>query len=299
MTHIDLHIHSACSSDGELSVPAIVERCVERGLHAFSLTDHNTARGVAEAACLAREKGIRFVPGIEIDCNYAGTDMHLLGYGIDSLSVDFARLEEEVAARVRESFDEMIENILRLGFSVDADAVLSAAGERLPTAELIAEVMLSDSKYDTPLLEPYKPGGSRSDMPCINFYLDYFAQGRPAFVPVEYMPFREAVELVRDNGGVPVVAHPGLNLRGRERVAEELLDRGAAGLEAFNNYHTTEQAEWFAATVCRRGAWMTAGSDFHGKTKPAIRIGEYPLEGYEQWLIDFVDHVDMIRGQGV
>lgn len=300
MAHIDLHIHSACSSDGELAVSAILERSVERGLHAFSLTDHNTVRGVAEAARMAREKGVRFLPGIEIDCNYAGTDLHLLGYGIDFGSADFARLEEEVAARVKESFAQMIENLLKLGFSVDADAVLSAAGEKLPTAELIAEVMLSDSRYDTPPLAPYKPGGSRSDMPCINFYLDYFAQGRPAFVPVEYLPFRDAVELVRDNGGVPVVAHPGLNLRGRERVAEELLDRGAAGLEAFNNYHTPEQAAWFARTVCRRGAWMTAGSDFHGKTKPAIRIGEFPQEErYGRRLTDFVDHIDMICGQGV
>lgn len=300
MAHIDLHIHSACSSDGELPVSAIVSRCAERGLHAFSLTDHNTARGVAEAARMARERDVRFLPGIEIDCNYAGTDLHLLGYGIDFGSVDFARLEEAVAARVKESFSQMIENLLKLGFSVDAAAVLSAAGERLPTGELIAEVMLSDSKYDSPGLAPYKPGGSRSDMPYINFYLDYFAQGRPAFVPVEYMSFRDAVELVRDNGGVPVVAHPGLNLRGRERVAEELLDRGAAGLEAFNNYHTPKQAVWFAETVCRRGAWMTAGSDFHGKTKPAIRIGEFPQqERYGQRLIDFVDHVDMICGQGV
>ena len=47
-----------------------------------------------------------------------------------------------------------------------------------------------------------------------------------AFVPVEYMSFRDAVELVRDNGGVPVVAHPGLNLRGRERIVEKLLERG-------------------------------------------------------------------------
>lgn len=300
MTLYDFHIHSACSSDGELTVPQLVEACAERGLHAFALTDHNSVSGVGEAARLAREQGIRFLPGIEIDCNYAGTDLHLLGYGIDFESADFARLEEAVAVRVRESFDRMVENLLRLGFAVDAGAVLAAAGERLPTAELIAEVMLAHPEYDTPRLAPYKPGGSRSDMPCINFYLDYFAQGRPAWVPVEYMPFHEAVELVRDNGGVPVVAHPGLNLKGRERVVEELLDRGAAGLEAFNNYHTAEQAAWFAETVSRRGAWMTAGSDFHGKTKPAIRIGEYPLdERYAGRLADFVDHVDVIRRQSI
>ena len=86
--------------------------------------------------------------------------------------------------------------------------------------------MLSDPACDTPLLAPYRKGGARGDMPYINFHLDFGAQGRPAFVPVEYMSFRDAVELVRDNGGVPVVAHPGLNLRGRERIVEKLLERG-------------------------------------------------------------------------
>lgn len=278
MNDIDLHIHSAYSSDGEFDVAAIVSMCSDSSLKVFSLTDHNSVRGVGEAAVRARQAGLRFVPGIEIDCNYRGTDLHLAGYGIDWRSEDFARLEECVARRVTASLGAMIDNLLRLGFSVDAEAVLAAAGEGLPTGELIAEVMLSDAKYHTPLLRPYMEGGARSDMPYINFYLDYFAQGRPAFVPVEYMDFREAVELVRDNGGVPIVAHPGLNFRGREQVAEELLARGAAGLEAFNNYHTPEQAAYFASLTEREGALVTCGSDFHGKTKPRIAIGEFPRD---------------------
>lgn len=75
MAAYDLHIHSGYSSDGELPVAAIVGLCAARGLDAFSLTDHNSVRGVGEAARLARERGIGFVPGIEIDCNYRGTDL--------------------------------------------------------------------------------------------------------------------------------------------------------------------------------------------------------------------------------
>ena len=300
MAAFDLHIHSEYSSDGEFSVAELVGKCLGAQLTLFSLTDHNSVRGVGEAARLACERGIGFVPGIEIDCNYRGTDLHLLGYGIDWRSADFARLEEEVAAKVMASFGGMVDNLLKLGFSVDAEAVLAAAGGGLPTGELIAEVMLSDAKYHTPPLRPYMEGGARSDMPYINFYLDYFAQGRPAFVPVEYMDFRRAVELVRDNGGVPVVAHPGLNFRGREEIAEQLLDCGAAGLEVFNNYHTPEQAAYFASLVRSEGALMTCGSDFHGKTKPRIAVGRFPSDSrFDGRLSYFVNHVDVIGGQGV
>lgn len=300
MAAIDLHIHSEYSSDGEFPVADIVGKCLGAQLTLFSLTDHNSVRGVGEAARLARERGVGFVPGIEIDCNYRGTDLHLLGYGIDWQSADFARLEEEVAAKVMASFGGMIDNLLKLGFSVDAEAVLEAAAGGLPTGELIAEVMLSDAKYHTSPLRPYMEGGARSDMPYINFYLDYFAQGRPAFVPVEYMDYRDAVELVRDNGGTPVVAHPGLNFRGREEVAEQLLDRGAAGLEVFNNYHTPEQAVYFTSLVLSKGALMTCGSDFHGKTKPRIAVGRFPADSrFDGRLSDFVNHVNRIGGQGV
>ena len=289
MAAYDLHIHSGYSSDGELPVAAIVGLCAARGLDAFSLTDHNSMRGVGEAARLARERGIGFVPGIEIDCNYRGTDLHLLGYGIDWKSPDFRTLEETVAAEVMASFGETVGKLRRLGFAVDEQTVLAAAAGKLPTMELIAEVMLSDPACDTPLLASYREGGARGDMPYINFYLDFGAQGRPAFVPVEYMSFRDAVELVRDNGGVPVVAHPGLNLRSRERIVEKLLERGAEGLEVFNNYHDDRQIAYFAPLVRRRGALMTCGSDFHGKTKPLIHVGRFGCDA--RWESSLADSV--------
>lgn len=293
MAGIDLHMHSSQSSDGEFAPAAVMDRCAAQGVEVCSLTDHNSVAGVAEAKARACETGIGFLPGIEIDCNFEGTDLHLLGYGIDWRSEDFIRLEEDYRRKVLASFDGMIGNILRLGFAVDAQAVRAAAGEQLPTAELIAEVMLSDERYRTPALAPYMPGGVRSDMPYINFYLDWFAQGRPAFVPVEFPAYRQAVELIRDNGGIPVVAHPGLNFRGRERTAEKLLERGAAGLEVFNNYHTSGQVAYFAPLVRRQGLLMTCGSDFHGKTKPRIEIGCFCPPGDEEGYLH--EAVDSLR----
>lgn len=295
MIDFDLHIHSANSNDGEFSAETIVAQCAARKLAVFALTDHNTVRGVGEAARAAQDAGLKFVPGIEIDCNFRGTDMHLLGYGIDCRSADFARLEESVSALERAAFGQMIENLLRLGFEVEGQAVLDKAAGGIPTGELIAEVMLSEERFHTPALRPYMPDGVRGDMPYINFYLDYFAQGKPAHVPVEYMDFRTTVELVRDNGGVPVVAHPGLNFRGRERVAEELLEQGAAGLECFNNYHSPEQVAYFAPLVRRQGVLMSCGSDFHGKTKPRIAIGCFPFdEGYTDYLTDSVNNLSKV-----
>lgn len=285
MINTDLHIHSNYSSDGEFKVIDIIKKCLAQKTDTFSLTDHNSVKGVNEAVTGAEQAGINFIPGIEIDCNYEGIDLHLLGYHIDWKSNDFLLLEESIASKVMDSFGDMLNNLHRLGFTVDADAVLAKAGGKLPSGELIAEVMLENEKYNSPLLSPYMEGGKRSDMPYINFYLDYFAQGKPAFVPIRYISFQEAVEIIRENGGVPIVAHPGLNLKGKEHITKNLLTNGAEGLEVFNNYHSPEQISYFASLVQQQKALMTCGSDFHGKTKPLINIGQFKFESpFENYL---------------
>lgn len=278
MVNADFHIHSNYSSDGELEISDIISQCLTRKIDCFSITDHNSVKGINEAVPRAQEAGIGFVPGIEIDCNYEGINLHVLGYHINGESKDFLQLEEDVSSKVMNSFTEMISNLNKLGFIIDADSVLAKADGKLPTGELIAEVMLGDKKFYSPLLSPYMAGGERSDMPYINFYLDYFAQGKPAFVSIAYMSYSNTIEIIRDNGGIPVVAHPGLNLNSRETIVEALLDKGAEGLEVFNNYHTTEQMNYFAAVVQKGSFIMTCGSDFHGKTKPLINIGQFKFE---------------------
>ncbi len=273
----DLHIHSHFSNDGEKSISEIVGLCKKHAVGLFSVTDHNCVRGIREAGSLAASvPGMHFVPGIEIDCHFRGTDLHLLGYHIDWESPDFNTLEKEVQKKHMEAIPHMVHNLARLGIHIDMDELMEKSDGQVPSAELFAEVLLSNPRYqDQEKLKPYRSGGSRSDMPLINFYLDYFAQDKPAYVPIEHLPYKEALALVRDHGGIPVVAHPGLNFKGKEQEVMELLDEGASGLEVLNNYHSKEQVAYFAGLIRKRNALMTCGSDFHGKTKPLIRIGQY------------------------
>ncbi len=283
----DLHIHSLYSNDGELGIPEILKNCHKNGVDTFSITDHNCVGGSREAMRLAAvDDGINFIPGIEIDCNYKGCDLHLLAYQIDLKSDDFDTLEHSVRRRHMDAIPQMISNLEQLGIVIDRDELMKKSGEEPPTGELFAELLIQNpNQHSNPRLKPYLPGGERSDMPLINFYLDFFAQGKPAYVKIDHLDFKEAVALVRNNGGIPIVAHPGLNLEGREEVVNELMDHGAAGLEVFNNYHNNKQVAYFAGETSKRGALMTCGSDFHGKNKPLISLGQYNfLESYRDYL---------------
>lgn len=283
----DLHIHSIYSNDGEHSISKIIELLLESGVDTFSITDHNKVGGSREAKGLeAPEVGLNFIPGIEIDCNYKGTDIHLLGYQINLNSTDFDTLELNFRQKHMDAIPKMISNLEKLGIEIDQDELMKESGGEPPSAELFAELLIQNpDQHSNPRLKPYLPGGERSDMPLVNFYLDFFAQGKPAYVKFDHLDFKDAVALVRSNGGIPIIAHPGLNLKGREEVVNELMDHGAAGLEVFNNYHNDKQVAYFASETSKRDALMTCGSDFHGKIKPLISLGHYNfLESYRDYL---------------
>jgi predicted metal-dependent phosphoesterase TrpH len=293
----DLHIHSSYSNDGEISIPDIIKQCQESGVDIFSITDHNGIRGSREASRLITDgHALNFIPGIEIDCNHRGTDLHLLGYQVGLENGDFDALERSNRKKHMDAVPRMIHNLAQLGIKVGLEELLEKSGGNPPSAELFAELLLQKpDRGDNPKLLPYLPGGERSDMPLINFYLDFFAQGKPAYVKINHMPFTEAVDLVKSNGGFPIVAHPGLNLKGREDMVKELLDLGAAGLEVFNNYHSGRQLNFFAELCRSRSVLMTCGSDFHGKNKPLISIGRYSGPGnhadyLERCLSRILDH---------
>lgn len=287
MIRADLHIHSSYSLDGELSPLEILKISSQQALQVISITDHNLAGAVPEAVEKSGAYGIRVIPGIEIDCNCQGTDLHVLGYHINYLSEDFVKLEKHLDQLALNSFGAMIDNLHALNIPADPQEVLEKAHKGIPTPELIAEVLLKNQKYDNiTALDPYRPGGNRSDMALLNFYLDFFAQGKPAYVKIEYMDFAEAIDLISKNGGIPVIAHPGHNFRGREEVVADLIRMGAAGVEVFNNYHSPEQMQYLAELAVQHKALITCGSDFHGKTKPVIEMGRYGMlsryEGYLQ-----------------
>ncbi len=273
---IDLHMHSILSDDGEFSPAAIMDMAAARGLNAIALTDHNVVRGNAQMARRGEELGIEAIPGIEIDCTFDGLDVHLLGYFIDPTAPGWRELEQHVLDQEIAALDQKLANLAALGLPLDADEAHRRAGQPIVSAEILAEVLLEDPTLrDHPRLTPYRPGGSRADMPLVNFYWDYFAQGKPANVPLRFPSFIEALAQVKRSGGVPVLAHPGHTLRGRLAWIKPMQDLGLAGLEVFSTYHGPEDTNLLLAAARELGLLITPGSDFHGRNKPAIRLGAH------------------------
>lgn len=277
---VDLHMHSRYSDDGEFTPSGLMAQCAEEGMHLVSVTDHNCAKANAEAAKAAKEKGIAYLPGIEIDCTCKGINLHVLGYGINYQSHDFEKIEKHIADQsIQDSLDRLAKT-QALGFSVTEKDMLPLSKNNywqgLWNGELFAEVLLAMPEYTAhPLLKPYRPGGERSDNPYVNFYWDYYAQGKPCYVKSDYPAMEEIIEIIHSNHGAAVLAHPGANLNGKEFLLDDILSLGLDGIEAYSSYHSPKQADYFYQAARGKHIFVTCGSDYHGKTKPAIRMGQH------------------------
>ncbi len=79
---IDLHTHST-ASDGIYSPTELLHRAKEAGLQVLALTDHDSTGGLEEAAQAAQVLNIDFIPGIEINTDVNGGEIHVLGYFLE------------------------------------------------------------------------------------------------------------------------------------------------------------------------------------------------------------------------
>lgn len=271
---IDLHMHSNYSDDADLPVAELISRCKAHGITTLAVTDHNSANSVAEASALA-DNTLRTISGIEIDCTFDERNYHLLGYGFTP-SDDFSQIHRNFSELQRKLMPKKIEALRHYGFIVDEDALTELAGERIPQEEQMAEVILADDRNkNNPLLLPYRSGGSRSDMPLINFFWDFFGAGRPCYIPVSYPAMEQMVDVIRSNGGTPVIAHIGANIKQQyQEVLTGMQKVGVMGIEVFSSYHSPELEAWLYDFALNQNLHVTCGSDFHGHNKPKIEVGQ-------------------------
>lgn len=283
--NIDLHMHSLYSDDGEFSPEEIIKIGKREGMEIMALTDHNSVKGVDEMIKYGKEAGIKVISGVEIDCVYKGINLHMLGYGIDYKRKEFLEIEEEIfekeMAIAKIKIEKLRENT---DLVIDKEKIFKIAAGNIVTGEIIGEVVLEEEKNrNNSLLKEYFDNGAKSDMPFVHFYWDFFSQGKIAYVPIEFRPMTEIINLIKESGGLAVLAHPGNNFKNCLEIVEDIIKERIDGIEVFSTYHSQEQIEYFYNKTEKNNLLMTFGSDFHGKNKPHIRLKGYPVPGkYER-----------------
>ena len=286
MSYIDLHMHSYYSDDGEFEPKQLIDLCLEKNIKYFSIADHNSVRGIKEAKEYCVGKNINIIPAIELDCTFNEINLHVLGYGIDYDKTVFYDIEDNIIKQEQFASKKRMKLVKELGIDFSDDVINSLSRNGVVNGEMIAEAAMKfDKNHENPLLMPYYENGSRSDNPYVNFYWDYCAQGKAAYAEVNFISLQEAINIIEESGGIPILAHPGNNIKENINLLEQIISCGIKGIEVYSSYHSKEQLEFYKKFSLKHKLLLTCGSDFHGKTKPSIVIGGTDCEGIEDKII--------------
>ena len=289
---IDLHTHSNFS-DGNLSPDMLINEAFKQGLYAIALTDHDTIKGleIAKKAAIQLEcrqsdniRKFSFIPGIEISINWTGNksingvvrhdvpglgpggEFHLLGLGINTPSPAFIVAVDELASRRvkrnRKIFERMVELSMINPDDMESawkELTLISGGNSLGRPHFA--VFLIKHKFVKNIKQAFT---------------HFLGAGKPLYVPKEGIAFEEAVVLIRESGGIPVLAHP-LSLFiawGRlPDLVKSLKEMGLMGLEAWHPIAKSGSCRRLEALGKSLGLYVTEGSDFHGSFRPVSRLG--------------------------
>ncbi len=254
MKFADLHTHTLFS-DGTQSSEGLVAEAKKEALDCIAVCDHDTVAALSQAIALGKEQGLEVLPGIELSAAEQGTEVHILGYMIDHQNkalkekLDFLRTN-----RVQRIY-EIVEKLNALGINLNPGSVFAVAQDGTPGRLHIARAMLKEKQVST-LDEAFRR---------------FIGDRGPAYVCGFRLEPTEAIKLIKDAGGVSVLAHP-YSIH-RDELIPQLAAAGLGGLEVYYPEHSQAMINFYLDMAKKYNLVVSGGSDYHGYAKPDVKIG--------------------------
>ncbi len=263
MKKIDLHTHTT-ASDGIYSPRQLIDLAVRNGLVAMAITDHDTVDGLPEAMDYAGSIGFRLYPGVEFSIEYDPGSFHLIGLNLDYTHQGLRDTVKRLAEYRDTRASRIIDDLKKHGIDIPLDEVMAEAGGGAIGRPHIARVMVNHG-YASNIREIFK---------------NYLVKGKPGYIKKVRIEFNDAVSIIKESGGIPVIAHPVslecVDMDQFEGLLKGFIDAGVEGMEVYASMHTPEMAEQYRVLAVKHNMLMTGGSDFHGDKDETI--GNYQKE---------------------
>lgn len=246
MSLYDLHLHSK-ESDGERTPTEIAEKAKNAGLKAFALTDHDTVKGVREAMARAKELSLICIPGIEISAK-AGEEVHILGYNVDIENEAFLSGINHLQELRRKRNLEIIRKLHAHGVKVKVyDELDGESRGRGHIAKLLCEQGFVLSRAEA--------------------FDKYIGKKAPCYESEVGVPPEEAIKIIRDGGGIPVLAHPYRYIKDGDlnNAVARMVKYGLGGIEVYYPNYGKNVRQSLRDVAKEYGLIMTGGTDYHSE----------------------------------
>jgi predicted metal-dependent phosphoesterase TrpH len=267
---IDLHIHSKTCSDGKLPIEAIIEEAKSRNVALMSITDHDSIDCQKQAKTLAQKNGIQYICGVELNitfshpnfCNGKPASLDLLGYNFD-LNDRALHEKLERIGRYREERAIIILEKLNIEFE-------KVGLGKFTEKDLTAIQISADGVLGRPHIADYlvKKGIVSDRKEAFNKYLV------KCNIPKYPLYLEEASSLLRNAGGVAILAHPNdpygtslsnltSSLQEQTSIIEDSMLNYIDGIECWHSRNNAETTMHYVNFSKKHNLIMTGGSDCH------------------------------------
>ncbi len=248
----DLHIHTYFS-DGVFTPEKIIDSAIEVGLGAIAITDHDNILAYDVAQKYINDNSlndkIELIRGIEVNTLYENNEVHILGYFMNPKDSDFlAMIKDQQAARIKQTKEILTLLNKKEGIHIKFDDIkkLVAPGGSIGRPHIARAITSA--------------GGTNNVMES---YSKYIHIDSPVYVSRKTVTPHDAVEIIYDAGGIPVIAHPHDLDDKAEKLIKDLMNYGLRGIEAYHRKHSPAMVEYFSTMAENLGLIVTGGSDFH------------------------------------
>jgi predicted metal-dependent phosphoesterase TrpH len=246
MMKADLHLHTT-ASDGRLEPKEIVSLAVKVGLDVIAITDHDSIDGVRPALAAAEAfPSLMVIPGVEINTDVPRGEVHVLGYFIDYTDRKLAVALQRLRDSRRERAQRMIAKLSKLGMNIEWQRVLELAQGGSIGRPHVAQAL-------------FEKGYVSSEKEAFDKYISHDG---PAYVERYKLLPVEAVKLVTDAQGLPVLAHPA-DISDLEELVPKLKAVGLIGIEVYYRDYTSDVIARLLKIARQYDLIPTGGTDYH------------------------------------
>lgn len=243
----DLHLHTT-ASDGRLTPRELVQQAAKLNLDVIAVTDHDTVEGIPPALEAAKSfPQLMVIPGVEINTDVPKGEVHILGYFINYLDPKLRRNLEELRTSRYERGKKMVAKLSEMGINVEWERVMELAGGGSVGRPHIAQAML-ERGYVSSLREAFD---------------NYIGRNGPAYIERKKLTPLDAVRLVVESDGLPVLAHPA-DIDPLEPFLLQLKKAGIVGIEIYYNGYSTRTIAQLKSLAKKHALISSGGSDYHG-----------------------------------
>jgi len=262
---IDLHTHST-ASDGLYSPAELLRQAQAAGLSLLALTDHDTTNGLEAALAAGETHHLEVIPGIEVNTDIAGAEVHVLGYFLEYKQPAFQQTLQTLRDMRVTRTQRMVAKLQGLGLKITWERVRELAAGAVGRPHIAAALV--------------EQGYADSIADAFNRYI---GRNGPGYVARYKLAPLDAIGLIQSVHGLPVLAHPA-GLSDLENLLGSLTQAGLTGMEVYYGDYEPKTVKYLRKLADTYHLIPTGGSDFHGPGIHPTPLGarQVPEESVER-----------------